>query len=89
MEREHITESADKYKKYMASYSQARCELQTQLAKQLKAQMNVKSENRGTEKGQVTNFLHGMACPHGKMYVCAFCNRDQAKKGSNKKGLYN
>ncbi len=31
------------------------------------------------------NFLKGMACPHGKMYVCAFCARDQAKADKKRK----
>ena len=94
-EREHMNESEAKFKHHMEICNKEQIAIKAQVSKHLKQQISDKvsllkkksSDHTKSQTGAIS-FLRGMACPHGKMYVCAFCARDQ-QHGSSRKGSHN
>ncbi len=73
-ERAFVEESDRKYKDYLAKTEATKKAIREQIAAELQSQMKFSS---GHNNKSETPHLKG-TCPHGKLYVCAFCS--QSKK---------
>ena len=74
----------------MKNQQQARIRqlLSEKLQKQMEENVGESEKQKQTPrkaKQHAPALLNGSACPHGKMYVCAFCGRDQAKQKIQRK----
>eukprot|EP01022_Parablepharisma_sp_SALTPOND_P000815 TRINITY_DN105099_c3_g1_i1.p1 TRINITY_DN105099_c3_g1~~TRINITY_DN105099_c3_g1_i1.p1 ORF type:complete len:617 (+),score=55.95 TRINITY_DN105099_c3_g1_i1:119-1852(+) len=82
-ERDYMNETEQKYKEWKEQRDLSQKSIKAQIAAELKSQMkgkaHIEEEYFTTPAKTPVSFLKGMACPHGKMYVCAFCSRGKGR----------